>query len=93
MAASNCEISRCGLCRFYAHEGRRGGHCSQLSVPVNARWTACCFSDAPFTDSSQSSSGIAKWIATTKRMSQDQVSPVVIPTNDSEKIACSVIAN
>ena len=41
MTASKCGISRCGLCRFYHHEGRRGGSCSQLDAPVSAKWSAC----------------------------------------------------
>ena len=48
MAASKCEISRCGLCRFYVHEGRRGGVCSQLNVPVSSQWKSCRLAVSPF---------------------------------------------
>ncbi len=50
MAAEKCGQSRCGLCRFYRHEGRRGGTCSQLDVPVNANLTSCCLAVSPFRD-------------------------------------------
>ncbi|MGB3788196.1 MAG: hypothetical protein WA949_09305 [Phormidesmis sp.] len=88
MATSNCEITRCGLCRFYNHEGRRGGHCSQLSVPVSASWTACCLSDTPFPAKPQPASGIAKWDAMPKR-----IAPRMMPVNSSQKVVCSAIAN
>ena len=48
MTASKCEVSRCGLCQFYSHEGRRGGTCEKLSAPVSSRWKACCFAASPF---------------------------------------------
>ena len=48
MAAEKFGRSRCGLCRFYCHEGRRGGTCSQLNVSVSADLDACCLSASPF---------------------------------------------
>ena len=48
MASLKGGISRCGLCRFYAHEGRRGGLCSQLNAPVDSKWTACRLGVSPF---------------------------------------------
>lgn len=36
-----CVASCCGRCRHYTPEGRRGGHCEQLGVPVQGRWEAC----------------------------------------------------
>ena len=48
MASLKGGISRCGLCRFYAHEGRRGGLCSQLNAPVQSKWTACSLGVSPF---------------------------------------------
>lgn len=89
MAALNCETTRCGLCKFYNHEGRRGGYCSQLSAPVNASWNACCLSAAPFMNgpvgSSQSCSGIAEWIAAPKH-----VSPVIAPIKAEKKASKKV---
>jgi hypothetical protein len=34
-------VSNCRACRYYQPEGRRGGSCQQLGVPVQANWTAC----------------------------------------------------
>jgi hypothetical protein len=41
MKSAQCRVSSCSRCRFYAPEGRRGGQCSQLGVPVNSRWAPC----------------------------------------------------
>lgn len=41
MNSAQCQVSSCSRCRFYDPEGRRGGQCSQLGVPVESRWTPC----------------------------------------------------
>jgi hypothetical protein len=41
MKSAQCRVSSCSRCRFYAPEGRRGGQCSQLGVPVESRWSPC----------------------------------------------------
>ncbi len=41
MKLSRCQVSSCGRCRFYGPQGRRGGDCSQLGVPVGSRWQPC----------------------------------------------------
>ncbi len=41
MKSAQCRVSSCSRCRFYAPEGRRGGQCSQLGVPVESRWAPC----------------------------------------------------
>jgi len=33
--------SCCSRCSHYTPEGRRGGHCGQLGVPVKGKWRAC----------------------------------------------------
>ena len=43
--------SSCRHCRFYRPEGRRGGVCQKLSVPVASNWKACSLACSPFTDS------------------------------------------
>ena len=40
--------SNCRFCRFYNPEGRRGGLCQKLSVPVESNWKACTLSSLPF---------------------------------------------
>ncbi len=43
--------SSCRHCRFYKPEGRRGGVCQKLSVPVDSNWKACTLALSPFTNS------------------------------------------
>jgi len=33
--------SSCKHCKYYNYEGRRGGQCRLLNVPVRANWSAC----------------------------------------------------
>jgi hypothetical protein len=40
--------SACRHCRHYTPEGRRGGNCQQLSVPVQSHWKACSLAVSPF---------------------------------------------
>ncbi|MFM9264117.1 hypothetical protein [Tychonema sp. BBK16] len=40
--------SACRHCRHYLPEGRRGGVCQQLSVPVQGQWKACSLAVSPF---------------------------------------------
>ena len=47
MKTSFC--STCRHCRHYTPEGRRGGLCQQLSVPVQSGWAACTLALPPFT--------------------------------------------
>jgi hypothetical protein len=41
MKSSDPQTSACRRCRYYVPEGRRGGHCSQLSASVQGSWKAC----------------------------------------------------
>lgn len=41
MGASNLLASACRWCQHYTPEGRRGGLCDQLHVPVQGSWKAC----------------------------------------------------
>lgn len=49
MKTANFLTSSCRLCRYYQHEGRRGGMCQQLGVEVQAGWKACSLAIHPFT--------------------------------------------
>lgn len=54
MSTSNCLASACGscrYCRYFTPEGRRGGHCEQLGVPVQSKWKACMLALPPFAPS------------------------------------------
>lgn len=48
MRATNCTISSCRHCLFYESQGRRGGQCQQLGVPVQGSWKACSLAVPPF---------------------------------------------
>jgi hypothetical protein len=48
MKEINFSTSACRYCRFYKPEGRRGGSCQQLGVPVQSSWKACAFASPPF---------------------------------------------
>ncbi|MGQ4650545.1 hypothetical protein [Lyngbya aestuarii] len=51
MKTSSFSISACRLCRYYQPEGRRGGLCQQLGVPVKACWKPCALALEPFATS------------------------------------------
>ncbi|HIK04518.1 MAG TPA: hypothetical protein IGS40_07350 [Trichormus sp. M33_DOE_039] len=51
MKPINCLTSACRYCRHYRPEGRRGGNCQQLGVPVQASWKACSLALPPFAPS------------------------------------------
>jgi hypothetical protein len=48
MKTANLLTSSCRYCRYYQSQGRRGGFCQQLSVPVQAHWKACNLAASPF---------------------------------------------
>lgn len=48
MKAMGCQVLCCSRCRHYSPEGRRGGQCSQLGVPVQGQWNACSLSMPTF---------------------------------------------
>lgn len=52
--ALNPVTSACKSCRFYTPEGRRGGNCQQLGVPVRGGWKACSLALPPFAPSWES---------------------------------------
>lgn len=51
MKTFKCSTSACQFCRYYQIEGRRGGTCQQLGVPVKANWKACSLALPPFAPS------------------------------------------
>lgn len=49
MEPLNSSSSCCRNCRHYQPEGRRGGYCHQLGVPVQGSWNACSLVCLAFT--------------------------------------------
>ncbi|MEA5534237.1 hypothetical protein [Crocosphaera sp. XPORK-15E] len=60
MKTANCLTSSCRYCRYYQTEGRRGGMCQQLGVPVRAEWKACSLAVSPFTETWESLENVVK---------------------------------
>lgn len=48
MKTANFLTSSCRYCRYFQTEGRRGGMCQQLGVPVESNWKACVLATHPF---------------------------------------------
>lgn len=61
MKTTNFITSACRACRFYRPEGRRGGSCQQLGVPVRGSWKACSLAIPPFAPSWESLEGLIDW--------------------------------
>lgn len=61
MDATQFGISSCQRCRHYTLEGRRGGHCSQLNVPVQGKWSPCSLAAPVFLESLSSVTELPAW--------------------------------
>lgn len=48
MNHSSSSTFLCRHCRYYAPQGRRGGHCNKLNVAVKSQWEACSLAASPF---------------------------------------------
>ena len=53
MNSSGKSVTSCRLCQYYNPEGRRGGFCEKLDVPVSPAWDACSLAAHPFETSWQ----------------------------------------
>lgn len=72
MKTRNFSTSACRACRFYQPEGRRGGLCQQLGVPVSSGWKACSLALPPFASSWEKLEGII-WATEEKLTVQNTV--------------------
>ncbi|MBE7381376.1 MAG: hypothetical protein F6J95_008195 [Leptolyngbya sp. SIO1E4] len=61
MDATQFGISCCQRCRYYTLEGRRGGHCGQLNVPVQGKWSACSLAAPVFMESMSTVTQLPVW--------------------------------
>jgi hypothetical protein len=48
MTSCNLSTSACRYCQHYQPEGRRGGECQMLGVPVQGNWKACSLAVTAF---------------------------------------------
>lgn len=51
MTSCNPATSACRYCQHYQPEGRRGGQCQILEVPVQGNWKACSLAVTAFATS------------------------------------------
>ncbi|HEY9771666.1 MAG TPA: hypothetical protein V6C71_24750 [Coleofasciculaceae cyanobacterium] len=77
MKEINFATSACRYCRFYEPQGRRGGCCQILDVPVEGSWKACSFASPPFK-------------ATLKKLEDIYQLKTSMPLNTSSQLASSV---
>ncbi len=81
MKPDNSLTSACRYCQYYAHEGRRGGLCQQLDVPVEANWKSCSISVPAFSHAWENISDIVFLENSLSQVTQENTS-----TTTSEKI-------
>lgn len=70
----NPSTSSCRYCRFYNPEGRRGGSCQRLGVPVEGSWKACTFASHPFETTLKKLEDIFQLPTTIEMSSDSQIS-------------------
>jgi hypothetical protein len=73
--------SACRHCRHYTPEGRRGGVCEQLSVPVQGTWKACSLAVSPFDPSWDNIEELSLWKETSVTLQE-------VAVTTSERNAC-----
>lgn len=76
-------ISACRHCRHYTPEGRRGGICALLTVPVQSQWKACSLAVSPFGGSWENITEIGLWQEQTPTLHETVVTV-------SERNACQL---
>lgn len=54
-------ILSCRHCSFYRSEGRRGGSCQKLGVPVQGSWGVCPLAVSPFKPNLKNLPGMVNW--------------------------------
>lgn len=62
MNSLSSSVVVCRLCQHYRPEGRRGGICGKLDVPVAATWEACSLASHPFELSWSSANNINSFL-------------------------------
>lgn len=84
MDANGFSISCCQRCRHFTHEGRRGGHCGQLNVPVQGRWSACSLANPVFLEpmSTVTRAPVAAWPGGL-RLARRELEPVEALASDA----------
>lgn len=61
MESLNSPATTCQHCRHYTPQGRRGGMCQRLSVPVTSSWKSCPLMVPPFAPSWERLEEMVRW--------------------------------
>ena len=77
--------SVCRYCSYYKPQGRRGGMCKQLGVPVQGKWKACVLATPPFSSSVMNIEEIMLLENSLSVSCSDDCS--IIEASNSEKVA------
>lgn len=85
MKSSEFCTSSCRRCRHYSPEGRRGGHCQQLNVPVQGSWRACPLAMPIFQQPAWSFQKLALW-----QPEEPQSIPIPVAVEATEVTASSI---
>jgi hypothetical protein len=71
--------SACRSCRHFTPEGRRGGTCQQLGVPVQASWKSCSLAVPAFASNWDSLKKLELWGTT--------ILPEIIPLTEMKEVS------
>lgn len=91
MTTINLLSSACRYCQYYKPEGRRGGICKLLGVPVQGSWKACHLSIPAFAPSWEGLEGIM--LLTNETSVLSGACPQVYELNDSSLAASEPMKN
>lgn len=80
MKTDYCLPSTCRYCRYYTPQGRRGGNCQKLCVPVQAAWKACPLANSAF---------MSPW----ERWAEMVVSPLTVQSPEVSRAEAGVRAS
>lgn len=90
MKSVNDAISTCRHCQFYRSEGRRGGYCQQLAVPVQSGWKSCSLATAPFA-SWKKLARVKPWSPDSQTAIVAELSMTGLALPDAEPVAIPVL--
>ena len=81
MKSINLLNSACRYCRYYQPEGRRGGRCQMLEVPVQGSWKVCALAIPTFASAWQ---GLEEIVLPEEPLTLASSRPLVSVTSFSE---------
>lgn len=85
MSTIRSGISSCRHCFYYQVEGRRGGTCTQLGVPVQACWQACPLAAPLFARTAPQVVGVPSCAAAFAASSAEESAEIAASVSESLK--------